>query len=84
MSAPKFAIGMLFVVAIVAVWSILDAAPWSAVLLRVVIVAVVLQVGYFLVVLAMVSRQKRPTKQAAGKAVQSDRASKVRESNLSR
>lgn len=57
MSAAKFVVGMLFVVAIVTIWSLVDAAPWSTVLLRAVICAVVLQLGYFLVVLALVGRE---------------------------
>lgn len=54
MSVQKFAGGMLFVAVVVGIWSLLDAAPWSTVLLRVVACAVILQVGYFLVVLGMV------------------------------
>jgi exopolysaccharide production repressor protein len=65
MSAAKFVVGMLFVVAIVTIWSILDAASWGTVLLRAGICAVVLQLGYFLVVLVLVGREparhaKRP------------------------
>jgi exopolysaccharide production repressor protein len=76
MSAAKFVIGMLIVVAIVTVWSLLDAAPWETVLLRAVICAVVLQLGYFLVVLVLVGREparhaKRPDA-AASKTVGAD------------
>ena len=55
MSLPKFVIGMLFVIVVVAVWSYLDAASIGTVLLRAVACAVILQVGYFLVVFLMVA-----------------------------
>jgi exopolysaccharide production repressor protein len=85
MSAPKFAIGMLFVLAIAAVWSILDSAPWTTVLLRIVICAVVLQAGYFLVVLGMVARERKRAERAPSpKKVESEPQTKVGESNLSR
>jgi len=67
MTLPKFIIGMIFVAAVVAVWSVLDSASWGAVLLRVAVCALVLQIGYFLVVLAMVARQSRKPI-ASGKA----------------
>lgn len=54
MSLPKFVIGMVFAIAIVAVWSYFDSASIGTVLLRLVACAVILQVGYFLVVFAMV------------------------------
>lgn len=81
MSAPKFAIGMLFVVIVVATWSVLDQAPWTTVLLRAVICAVVLQVGYFLIVMAMVARERRPGVQAAAKTTKPETPAKVRSSN---
>jgi exopolysaccharide production repressor protein len=56
MTLPKFVFGMAMVIAVVALWSYMDAAGWGTILLRAVICAVVLQVGYFLVVLAMVAR----------------------------
>ncbi|MDR7223835.1 exopolysaccharide production repressor exox [Aminobacter aminovorans] len=56
MTLPKFVFGMAMVIAVVALWSYMDAAGWGTILLRAVICAVVLQVGYFLVVLAMVLR----------------------------
>jgi exopolysaccharide production repressor protein len=85
MSAPKFAIGMLFVLAVVAVWSLMDSASWTTVLLRVVIGAVVLQVGYFLIVLAMVAKERKPARKAAAdKPADPERPGKVGESNLSR
>ncbi|KQU71562.1 exopolysaccharide production repressor protein [Aminobacter aganoensis] len=56
MTLPKFVFGMAMVIAIVALWSYLDAASWGTILLRVLACAVILQVGYFLVILAMVLR----------------------------
>jgi exopolysaccharide production repressor protein len=71
MSAPKFIIGMLMVVAIVTVWSLLDAAPWGTVLLRAIAAAVILQVGYFLIVLFLVGRQpSRQLKATPAKSLQ--------------
>jgi len=67
MTLPKFIIGMIFVVAAVAVWSLLDSATWGVVLLRAVVCAVVLQIGYFLVVLTMVARESRKS-MAGGKS----------------
>jgi exopolysaccharide production repressor protein len=84
MSVPKFAIGMLFVITVVAAWSVLDSAPWTTVLLRAVICAVILQVGYFLVVLGMVARERKPSRRThAAKPAETD-PGKIRESNLSR
>jgi exopolysaccharide production repressor protein len=57
MSAAKFVVGMLFVVAVVTAWSILDAASWGTIALRAIICAAVLQLGYFLIVLIMVGRE---------------------------
>ncbi len=55
MSLPKFVVGMLFVIACVSVWSYLDSASAGTVILRMIACAVILQVGYFLVVFAMVA-----------------------------
>jgi exopolysaccharide production repressor protein len=84
MSVPKFAIGMLFVVIVVVVWSVLDSASWTTVLLRAVICAVILQFGYFLIVLAMVGRERRTAARsgAAAPAAKPETSGKVRESNL--
>jgi exopolysaccharide production repressor protein len=56
MSLPKFIIGMLFALAIVVVWSYLDGSSLVATFVRVVACAVVIQVGYFLLVYFMVAR----------------------------
>lgn len=56
MTLPKFILGLAIVIVIVALWSYLDAASWSMIFLRIVICAVILQVGYFLAILAMVAR----------------------------
>ncbi len=84
MSAPKFAIGMLFVITVVAVWSVLDSAPWTTVLLRAVICAVLLQVGYFLVVLGIVARKRKPVRRTHSTKPADTEPAKIRESNLSR
>ncbi|WEX08169.1 exopolysaccharide production repressor exox [Chelativorans sp. AA-79] len=65
---------MLFVILVVALWSVMDAAPLGTVILRAVLCAVVLQIGYFLYVLAMVARpSRRPrTSGAAGSASSGD------------
>jgi len=55
MSLPKFILGMIFALAIVAVWSYLDGASAGTVVLRAVICAVVIQAGYFLLVYAMIA-----------------------------
>ena len=57
MSVQKFAVGMLFVAAVVSVWSLLDAASWSTIALRAIGCAVILQVGYFVFVLVMVAKE---------------------------
>lgn len=64
MTLPKFVLGMVIVIVIVSIWSYLDAASWGTILLRGVICAVILQVGYFLVVLAMVVRGEPKSAQA--------------------
>ncbi|WP_269930286.1 exopolysaccharide production repressor protein [Aminobacter sp. HY435] len=60
MTLPKFILGLAIVIAIVFLWSYFDAASWGTILLRVVICAVILQIGYFLAVVAMVTRAPRP------------------------
>jgi len=65
MTLPKFVFGMAMVIVVVALWSYLDAAGWGTILLRAVICAVVLQVGYFLVVVAMVLRAPPKPAEAA-------------------
>jgi exopolysaccharide production repressor protein len=67
MTLPKFVFGMAMVIAVVAFWSYMDAAGWGTILLRAAICALVLQVGYFLVVVAMVLRAK-PKPAETGKA----------------
>lgn len=56
MTLPKFILGLVIVIATVSLWSYFDAASWGTILLRAVICAVILQIGYFLAVLAMVLR----------------------------
>ena len=54
MTLPKFIVGMIFVITCVAIWSYFDRASLGVTLLRAVICAIVLQVGYFLIVLGMI------------------------------
>ena len=56
MSLPKFIIGMAFALAIVIAWSYLDGASVATTLVRVVACAVIIQVGYFVLVYIMVAR----------------------------
>jgi exopolysaccharide production repressor protein len=70
MTLPKFVLGMILVVVAVAIWSALDSASAGVVLLRAVICAVVLQIGYFLYVLAIVAVQSRNARNAQRGAVQ--------------
>ncbi|TPL58965.1 MULTISPECIES: exopolysaccharide production repressor exox [unclassified Mesorhizobium] len=54
MSLPKFIVGMIFALAIVVGWSWLGGASIGTTLLRVIICAVVIQAGYFVLVYAMI------------------------------
>ncbi|WP_421914809.1 exopolysaccharide production repressor exox [Mesorhizobium sp.] len=56
MSLPKFIIGMIFALAIVVAWSYLGGASVLTTFVRVVVCAVVIQVGYFVVVYVMIAR----------------------------
>lgn len=56
MSLPKFIIGMIFALAIVVAWSYLGGASFRATLFRVIGCAIVIQLGYFLLVFIMVAR----------------------------
>lgn len=67
MTLPKFVLGMAIVFAIVTLWSFVDSAGWGTILLRIIFCAAILQVGYFLAVLAMVLRSG--PKQIQGSAV---------------
>lgn len=58
MTLPKFIFGMLLVAAAVAIWSIVDGAAMGTIVSRVIICAVVLQLGYFLFVLLMVQKER--------------------------
>ena len=55
MSLPKFIIGMIFALAIVAAWSCLDGASFGTTIVRVIGCAVIIQVGYFLLVYILVA-----------------------------
>ena len=56
MALPKFILGMIFALAIVVGWSWLGGASIGTTLMRVVICAIVIQVGYFVLVYAMIAR----------------------------
>ncbi|TPN16451.1 exopolysaccharide production repressor exox [Mesorhizobium sp. B2-3-3] len=56
MSLPKFIIGMIFALAIIVGWSWIDGASLGTTLLRVIICAVIIQAGYFVLVYAMIAR----------------------------
>lgn len=70
MSLPKFIVGMLFALVIVVAWSYANGASLATTLIRVVICAVIIQVGYFLMVYVMVARSA-PT--SADKAREAER-----------
>ncbi|TPK67927.1 exopolysaccharide production repressor exox [Mesorhizobium sp. B2-4-19] len=56
MSLPKFIVGMIFAIAIVVAWSWLGGASLGTTLMRVIICAVIIQAGYFVLVYAMIAR----------------------------
>ena len=56
MALPKFILGMIFALAIVVCWSWLGGASIGTILLRVIICAVVIQAGYFVLIYAMIAR----------------------------
>ncbi|WP_245316089.1 MULTISPECIES: exopolysaccharide production repressor exox [Mesorhizobium] len=56
MSLPKFIVGMIFALAIVVAWSCFDGASLDTTLFRAVACAIVIQLGYFLLVFVMVVR----------------------------
>jgi exopolysaccharide production repressor protein len=63
MSLPKFIVGMIFALAIVVAWSYLDGASLGTTLFRAIACAIVIQLGYFLLVFVMVVRNS-PTSAA--------------------
>ncbi len=71
MSLPKFVIGMIFALAIVVAWSYVDGATFTTTVLRVIGCAVLIQIGYFLLVYVMIARSA-PT--SAEKARDADRS----------
>ena len=70
MSLPKFVIGMIFALAIVVVWSYVDGATVTTTVLRAIGCAVIIQIGYFLLVYVMIARSA-PT--SADRAREADR-----------
>lgn len=65
MSLPKFVVGMIFVVATLAACSYLETATIAVVLLRMVSCAIMLQIGYFLLIFAMVVMSRHQSGQQA-------------------
>jgi exopolysaccharide production repressor protein len=57
LTLPKFIFGMLLVVVAVSIWTAIDGYSLSAVIMRAIACAVILQVGYFVYVLVMVGRE---------------------------
>jgi exopolysaccharide production repressor protein len=72
MTLPKFIIGMTFAIFCVSIWSYLDSASAGTLLLRAVVCAILLQVGYFAIVLAMVFVGKPKVAVAPKQVGQSD------------
>ena len=72
MSLPKFVIGMVFALAIVVAWSYADGATVTTTVLRVIGCAVLIQIGYFLLVYVMIARSAPTT---ADKAAEREKLS---------
>ena len=73
MSLPKFAIGMIFVILAVVMWSVVDAASFGMIVLRAILCAIVLQLGYFGYVVAKVAVESRKVREADSSASVSPR-----------
>ncbi len=56
MALPKFIVGMIFALSIVVAWSWLGGASIGTTLIRVIICAIIIQAGYFVLVYAMIAR----------------------------
>lgn len=69
---PKFVVGMLFVVLAVGLWSYFHQASITVILLRAVICAVVLQVGYFLFVVYLFGLESKRRENAGRESPQAD------------
>jgi exopolysaccharide production repressor protein len=65
MSLANFVVGLILVIVLVGTWSAIDSATAGTILVRLVICAVALQLGYFLVVGAMIFMT--PKRQIASK-----------------
>ena len=79
MSLPKFVIGMVFALAIVVAWSYFDGASLSTTVLRVIGCAVLIQIGYFLLVYVMIARSAPTSADRARGAERSLSAEKASE-----
>jgi exopolysaccharide production repressor protein len=80
MSLPKFVIGMVFALAIVVAWSYVDGASFTITVLRVIGCAVLIQIGYFLLVYVMIARSAPTSADRAREAERGLGADKVAES----
>ncbi|MEO3998802.1 exopolysaccharide production repressor protein [Mesorhizobium sp. CAU 1732] len=78
MTLYKFLAGMVFVTIFVATWSYFDAASGWIILLRAVICAVILQIGYFLAVVAMVAMSPSPSSRAGAEPRQNPDLAPIR------
>jgi len=65
MTAPKFIFGMLLVMMTVGIWSYMDGVSAGVIALRIFIAAVLLQVGYFVFIVAAAWKEARIAQNAA-------------------
>jgi exopolysaccharide production repressor protein len=79
MSLPRFIIGMIFALAIVVAWSYFDGASFGTTIVRVIACAVIIQVGYFLLVYVMVARSAPTSAYKVGGAERNQSAEKAAE-----
>jgi exopolysaccharide production repressor protein len=81
LTLPKFIFGMLLVVVAVSIWTAIDGYSLSAVIMRAIACAVILQVGYFVYVLVMVGRE-RPELTSAKRREQVEKTFPAERQNL--
>ncbi|MBZ9676463.1 exopolysaccharide production repressor exox [Mesorhizobium sp. ES1-1] len=80
MALPKFIVGMLFALAIVIGWSWLGGASVGTTLVRVIVCAIVIQAGYFVLVYALIATSTPTPADLARDAERKLKSSEVRES----
>lgn len=59
MTLPKFVLGLVLVCLAVSIWSAIDGFDFVTILIRFIICAIVLQLGYFCWVFALVRRERQ-------------------------